>query len=655
MIVKRAPIALLLAVVSVGACVGANDEDVTPRARTRQASQALAPPTGPTGTGTISAPPWTPPSLDALCTQYSGYDKDSDGIAEIASLTRSSLDDNRPPGPQGVVLVLIEKRVVTDGSPNNLKARLGYWREDLALEGLAARFVETDLYAGPAHQDGLTVLALRDFVKSFRSANSSLRGVVMVGHFPDASLVSRTMRAQDSAQINGVDTAKVLSVTVNRINPKSDLVLGDLDGKWESIYRKNAQQMPMWRVKAEGAGTTWPLANAWYESASYEYSMATWEDFFDLRDEVTWTAGPQVVSGVSKLKVYVGQTTPDNPEITGADELQPNPIARPEIWISRLDAKEIALQPNAPVDLDGNSALDATGKPQKLRYAPSGAPTAIGFAHDLGFEQKLLVDYFYRNHSYRRSPSLRPTWRTTSIRSVTADATHGDELMTPQSMSNLMKAAGTGWGTDVLVDSADTTDFANWIATSATLKGIVAHSNPKLSAFPNDVDAAAYTVALGSTAFAWRRESDGSNVMFYPDVTRLGPDVQWAMMRTIHAGARTPLSRGTFYFHEGCDVTNPGNETEHIPWNDPAYGLSNLGDSTLFFLNGLSLYGRAKVYNDRPTGFPEGLVAPDATLGDGWRAHFDREAAQASLANSVYAHKRVYYWTLVGDWTLRLK
>jgi hypothetical protein len=69
----------------------------------------------------------------------------------------------------------------------------------------------------------------------------------------------------------------------------------------------------------------------------------------------------------------------------------------------------------------------------------------------------------------------------------------------------------------------------------------------------------------------------------------------------------------------------------------------------------LALVGRAKVFYDEPRGFYE-AVAQGHPFGEGWRRYFETEAA-AKDVNEVgggIGRKRAYFWSVLGDWTLRL-
>ena len=59
---------------------------------------------------------------------------------------------------------------------------------DISADGFFPYFVEASVYDGTAHQDGWDGVALRRFLKDVR-ANYPLAGVLLVGSFPDASIV----------------------------------------------------------------------------------------------------------------------------------------------------------------------------------------------------------------------------------------------------------------------------------------------------------------------------------------------------------------------------------------------------------------------------------------------------------------------------------
>jgi hypothetical protein len=79
-------------------------------------------------------------------------------------------------------------------------------------------------------------------------------------------------------------------------------------------------------------------------------------------------------------------------------------------------------------------------------------------------------------------------------------------------------------------------------------------------------------------------------------------------------------------------------------------------EALLFFGNGLALVGRAKVFYDEPPGFCEALGA-GATFGDAWRRGFEIEAAATDWdhVGGDIGRKRMLFWSVLGDFTLRLE
>ena len=127
-------------------------------------------------------------ALQNVLNQYSPHDIDGDGVNEINSLQLASFESASEaiPGNARLVLVLVEPRLLGPiaGSPisgSDLLHRLQRFKGDLEAEGYIACVVRTSVYAGSAHQDGRTVLALRQFLKTVRGTYNNLQGAVLVG------------------------------------------------------------------------------------------------------------------------------------------------------------------------------------------------------------------------------------------------------------------------------------------------------------------------------------------------------------------------------------------------------------------------------------------------------------------------------------------
>src|SRR4029079_14771032 len=117
---------------------------------------------------------------------------------------------------------------------------------DISKDGFFPYFIEASIYDGGVHQDGRTLLALRRFIKEVRSYYP-VAGVLLVGSFPDASIVrSVFVKANADAgspiSLNSGSqkvsySGNFLSLGSEFITPRAEIVLGDLDGNWESLYQ----------------------------------------------------------------------------------------------------------------------------------------------------------------------------------------------------------------------------------------------------------------------------------------------------------------------------------------------------------------------------------------------------------------------------------
>jgi len=106
-----------------------------------------------------------------LMNRYTAYDMNADGRPEINSL-KALFPNPEPysPAPNGVAIVLVDPKIVTDDpaiqmSRLEMSLWLGQLGSDMSRDGFFPYFVEASVYDGPVHQDGLTVLALRRFLR----------------------------------------------------------------------------------------------------------------------------------------------------------------------------------------------------------------------------------------------------------------------------------------------------------------------------------------------------------------------------------------------------------------------------------------------------------------------------------------------------------
>lgn len=90
-------------------------------------------------------------------------------------------------------------------------------------------------------------------------------------------------------------------------------------------------------------------------------------------------------------------------------------------------------------------------------------------------------------------------------------------------------------------------------------------------------------------------------------------------------------------------------------YDDRRYGLRQGAEALLFFGNGLALVGRAKVFYDEPREFAATLARGE-TFGAAWARYFavESEAEKWSRVGGDIGRKRSYFWSVLGDCSLRL-
>ena len=107
---------------------------------------------------------------------------------------------------------------------------------------------------------------------------------------------------------------------------------------------------------------------------------------------------------------------------------------------------------------------------------------------------------------------------------------------------------------------------------------------------------------------------------------------------------------GHIYLHTGCNVTSP-KDGIILPFSHEQYGRGQNADSILFMANGLAVVGRAKIFNDFPREFGEELGKGE-NVGHALRHSSEVDRAKEGI--SRIDSKRYYFWSVLGDWTLKL-
>lgn len=398
-----------------------------------------------------------PPQEPAAARWPASVDVDGDGTAEVRAMhlhaSVAPADSHAP-----LVVLLVEQRLlepaegVAPALTAALASKLTRWCNDLAAEGRRVEWLDVACYAGPRHQDGRIVLALRRALAA-RAAQTAVAAVVLVGHFPDALLLRtcnwRRSDAIDLANAEGQSSkhAPYLRSVPENVAWKCDLVLGDLDGDWESRYFETEQALPSWHVAFGG-----PVPDTGGKAVAWRREQVRFRDAFHLAD-----GGVELDPATGVVRLDLSR---QDAECARADHAASNCIAQPEIAVSRIDARGVAWRGSAP-----NQHADAA------------------------FELQLLGEYFDCNHRFRTEPFAPATHRP-------ASAAFG-----LPSGFDAMCAANAAWqgfaepGYD-LRDAVDLEALQQWWQRPAVLRTLRAHSDPFAAVFAQGRAGHAFYAAL---------------------------------------------------------------------------------------------------------------------------------------------------------------
>ncbi|HRF00774.1 MAG TPA: hypothetical protein PLI18_09670 [Pirellulaceae bacterium] len=583
--------------------------------------------------------------VDRIIERFSSYDYDQDGILEIDSLRRwpsdhdassSEVSSGRP------LVVLIEARLTVplegaSATDARLNAAIDQWLAAMRDDGWHPIPIVAGVYTGERHQDGKTVLALRRLLQQTYEADPKLGGAILVGSFPEASLVRRWIWKHADRQVtfdgvtyNGPNgpRATFLAMDPELIAPRTDLVLCDLDGAWESLYREAPTEIEWLRLLPEvEEGVEWPVPDRLLRAPRYSAIPKRFEDFFLIED-----CDFEIVQRDESAMTIRASYQPRRPETTDADRQQPNPIARPEISVSRIDARHVA------VDADP-SDLDEQGRPTAVP-AERGSPLER-LTRSPELERRLLAEYFERNAAYRRS-------------GVATEARRGAILSTDLRTIDPRYFAGLGddFGRTVDRHRATTLDAVEFLRTAALVKGISAHSDPTCSMMLGSGDAERLDEAVGGGWWHWRREGEAYVPSYRDDA--VASKLHFGLLRTLWQNGVLKPAGPTLYLHCGCEVNTPL-AADRVPYDSPDYASHlQIAENLLFYGEGLALLSRAKVFYDAPRGFAESFGGEAGGFGAALATYFEHESRDERLGNDVAGYDRVYFWSILGDWTLTL-
>ncbi len=592
-----------------------------------------------------------------LTTKYRNFDINGDNRIEINELghlsfesASASIDTNAK-----VVLVLVEKRLLdlsaTGGkhSKQDLVDRLKRMRGDLRAEGLTPRFMWADVYRGSVHQDGRTVLALRRVMKDLKAMFPKFQGAVLVGSFPEATLVRRWVWKRQNWKVTIAGTeyncdscpkSDFLRIVPEMISHRSDLVLADLDGKWENIYhaQKNLEAIEA----IPKPNMSWLVNGGTFISFKYNRRTESFQDFFWIKDD-NYQILPGGKGNELRVRTY---TALQHPELSNADKSRPNPMARPDIFISRINAYNVARSPDPSFrDRTNKGFLDANGKPRTV-YTNSPIDPKSKLIYDAALERDLIVDYLDRNHAFRVGGNPTNAHRTASV-------SHGDGLESASGMNSYLRKSASNYSSSWGKSNADVREYVDFLKQPAVLKGVIAHSSEWNSSFDNQYNSSGLSQDVGGNPWRWRKSSSGNT--YVPSFMEQGGAADAYLYRTIYENGLLDDIGGSLFIHNGCRVNSPGYAATR-PYSSKGYastsGFQN-AESLMLFTNAVGLAARAKVFYDKPRGMPEAMKT--GHFGDGWVAYFTKEAADSSLKTNVSGSKRAYTWSLLGDFTLNVR
>lgn len=577
---------------------------------------------------------------------YHSFSVDSDGINEIDSLTLMDFEpEEAPPLHSRMVLVLVEDRLLQSqqGGYNvsHLTDRLERYKEDLWLDGFTSRFVTADVYSGPDHQDGRTVLAFRQLFREIWNRMSNFAGVVFVGSFPEPMLVRRWVwrRKNWRTTINGREyTQDYLRIVPETIAHRSDIVLSDMTGHWDRLYNEGPRSLKSIEVIPRSDWPTdWPTAGYLHKSDTFKVEEKQFEDFFFIDDSYYYIS-EQRSNHISLL----AHPNRRNPEVGGNDDHRTNPISTPDIHVSRINPRHIADMPD-PSFRDNNqrALLDSNGKPQAVTTSQDPNDQ---FVFDSNLERRLLIEYFDRNHAFR-SGELEAK--------VPHRASAAGKDFSARRLLDYLEKDVSDFGSGFKTSEASLTDYVNFLKIPAVLKGAVAHANAWNSAWGDDYHPDALEQAVGGHPWRWKKMGN----RYVPSFDDQGPHADLYLHRSLYHNNALNERNASLWIHMGCQVNSPGRSTRE-PYSHEGYGNFQNAEGILFYCQGLALLSRAKVFYDWPKNFSKALGERlTGRFGDGLTAYYDAEADSSSLADidEVGACKRAYTWSVIGDWTLRLR
>ncbi|MEJ7678275.1 MAG: hypothetical protein WKG06_10525 [Segetibacter sp.] len=251
-------------------------------------------------------------------------------------------------------------------------------------------------------------MALREFFREIKSTFINFEGAILIGNFPEASLVRKVSWSPDWAP-EGLR----LVVGIELISERAEIVLADLTGNWENLYQQNDFNTENIVFAKPDANT---IARGWNDGESVrtcEFTSSNFKvepsinfkDAFYINDAI-YTIVENIAEPAPFLRIQLNQAEQNN-EVDFTDRSMVNIIAKPDISISRINAFHIAVNPNPALrGTDDRTFLDANGNPQTVSNPTplfdqyNGHIELYNFK-DIDMERRLIISYLNRNHRFR--------------------------------------------------------------------------------------------------------------------------------------------------------------------------------------------------------------------------------------------------------------
>lgn len=402
--------------------------------------------------------------VKALVNAFRNTDMNGDGVNEINHLelisewSATSLDAD-----DKLLVLMVEERLLTNAKADGdtkLKKVLGEYCKCLEQDGWSPIVIGASVYNGSVHQDGRSLLAIRRFFQAIKKNFPKFGGAVLIGSFPESMLVRRWAwkHSKRSATFNGVvyNKGKGPKATFVAIDPeliahRSDVVLCDLDGNWEEVYVQPKTQVDSIKFLPSEEITSqkdWPQFEQTISTNNFSIRQKSFEDYFFIDD-----AKMEILEITDKSLTLKCGYNMLRPEVGVSDSKSPNPLAEPDIMISRINPRHVGV-------IQPVKNLDENGKPKAVNKS-AGSPNRQ-FVRDSGIERQLLVEYLERNIRHRRGRSNRNAQRV---------ATMWTDLQTPSKryFSKVSKELG---GMESFAN-ANTVDFVRFMKRRQLLKASV--------------------------------------------------------------------------------------------------------------------------------------------------------------------------------------